>query len=123
MLAKKSAELLLLLVLSTITTLALARASSDTTIPATAQQFSESEMAAIFQEIKVFVSAQISVRNAIEIAEKRTGAKAVDVSFDGQADRLAYRVKTYRDDEVWQVRSMPRLEKSSEWKSLRPSLS
>jgi uncharacterized membrane protein YkoI len=103
MLAKKSAELFLLLVLSTVPTLALARASSEPVTPTSAQQFSEAEMAAIFQEIKVFANAKISVRDAIEIAEKRaTGAKAVDVSFDGQADRLAYRVKAYRHDEVWE---------------------
>ena len=95
MLAKRSAKLLLLLVLSTVPALALARASSDTMIP-TSAQFSELEWAAL-QEIKVLANAQISVRDAIEIAQKRAaGAKAVDVSFDGQADRLAYRVKTYR---------------------------
>ena len=103
MLARKSAELLLLLVLSTIPTFALARASSEPVNPTSAKQFSEAEMAAILQEIKVFANAQISVRDAIEIAEKRaTGAKAVDVSFDGQADRLAYRVKAYRHDQIWE---------------------
>jgi len=102
-LARKSAELLLLLVLSTIPTFALARASSEPVNPTSAKQFSEAEMAAILQEIKVFANAQISVRDAIEIAEKRaTGAKAVDVSFDGQADRLAYRVKAYRHDQIWE---------------------
>lgn len=69
MLAKKSAELLLLLLLSTIPTLALARASSEPVTPTSAQQFSEAEMAAILQEIKVFANARISVRDAIEIAE------------------------------------------------------
>ena len=69
MLAKKSAELLLLLLLSTIPTLALARASSEPVTPTSAQQFSDAEMAAILQEIKVFANARISVRDAIEIAE------------------------------------------------------
>jgi hypothetical protein len=37
----------------------------------------------------------------IAIAEKRAvGAKVVDVSFDGRADHLAYRVKTYQHDEI-----------------------
>ena len=102
MFAKRSVELLLLLVLSTIPTLALAHASGNATIP-TSGQFSESETAAMLQEINVLANAQISVRDAIEIAEKRTpGAKAVDVSFDGRADRLAYRVKTYWQNEVWE---------------------
>ena len=102
MFAKRYTKLLLLLVLSTIPTLTPARASIDSSIPNPAQPFSESEWAAILRETKVFANVKISVRDAIEIAERRTsGAKAVDVSFDGQADRLAYRVKTYRHDEVW----------------------
>lgn len=103
MLVKRSAELLVLLVLSAVPTLAPARATVNATIPTPAQQFSETEWAAILQEIKAFANARISIRDAMEIAEKRTpGAKAVDASFDGQSDRLAYRVKTYRNDEVWQ---------------------
>ena len=103
MFAKRYAELLLLLVLSATPTLTPARASINTAIPNLDRPFSESKWAAILQEIKVFSNAKISVRDAIEIAERRSpDAKAVDVSFDGQADRMAYRVKTYRHDEVWQ---------------------
>jgi uncharacterized membrane protein YkoI len=51
-----------------------------------------------------FANAQISVLDAIQIAEKRAiGTKAVDVSFNGQADRLTYKVRTYRRDEMWDV--------------------
>jgi uncharacterized membrane protein YkoI len=101
MFAKRYAELLLLLVLSA--TLTPARASINTAIPNSARPFSDSKRAAILEEIKIFANAKISVRDAIEIAEKRSpDAKVVDVSFDGQADRMAYRVKTYRQDEVWQ---------------------
>jgi uncharacterized membrane protein YkoI len=103
MFASRCAELLLSLVLSAIPTFTPARASIDSSIPNAAQTFSESERAAILRETKVFANVKISVRDAIEIAEKRSSdAKAVDVSFDGQADRMAYRVKTYRHDEVWQ---------------------
>jgi uncharacterized membrane protein YkoI len=103
MFAKRYAELLLLLVVSATPTLTPARASINTAILNSARPISESKWAAILQEIKVFANAKISVRDAIEIAEKRSpDAKAVDVSFDGQADRMAYRVKTYRQDEVWQ---------------------
>jgi uncharacterized membrane protein YkoI len=99
MFGKRSAPLVLLLALSTIPTLALARALSDIASLTSAQQL----RAAILEEIKVFANAHISVRDAIEIAEKRaTGAMAVDVSFDGHAERLAYRVKAYRHGEVWQ---------------------
>lgn len=101
--AKRYAKLLLLLVLSATPASAPARASINAATPTSAPTFSDQEWAAILREIKVFANAKISVRDAIEIAENRSnGAKAVDVSFDGQADRMAYRVKTYRRDEVWQ---------------------
>lgn len=101
MFIKTFAALLMLFILSTIPMSTLARESSGTTTPTPAQDFNESERAAIFQEIKVFANAQISVRDEIKIAEERaSGAKVVDVSFDGRADRLGYRVKTYLNDEI-----------------------
>jgi len=101
MFAKRFTGLVFATALSTIPMPVLAREFSDTTDSALAQQPSESDRAAIFQEIKIFANVQISVREVIAIAEKRAvGAKVVDVSFDGQADRLAYRVKTYQDDEI-----------------------
>jgi uncharacterized membrane protein YkoI len=78
-----------------------ARESNGTTTPTPAQDFNESERAAVLQEIRVFANAQLSVRDVIKIAEARaSGAKVVDVSFDGRADRLAYRVKAYLNDEI-----------------------
>lgn len=54
-------------------------------------------------EVRRFGKAQISVRDAIKIAQEHiTGAKAVDVSFDSQAARLTYRVTTYRADKIWE---------------------
>jgi uncharacterized membrane protein YkoI len=104
MFIKRFAVLLMLFILSFIPMSALAREFSDTTTPTPAQEFSESDRTAIFQEIKVFANVQISVRDVIKIAEESSaGAKVVDVSFDGRADRLAYRVKTYQHDEIWDV--------------------
>jgi uncharacterized membrane protein YkoI len=104
MFAKRFTELALATALSTIPISVLVREFSDTTKPALAQQQTESDRAAIFQEIKVFANVQFSVREVIAIAEKRAvGAKVVDVSFDGRADRLAYRVKTYQHDEILAV--------------------
>jgi uncharacterized membrane protein YkoI len=81
-----------------------ARESNGTTTPTPAQDFNESERAAVLQEIRVFANAQLSVRDVIKIAEARaSGAKVVDVSFDGRADRLAYRVKAYLNDEITTV--------------------
>jgi uncharacterized membrane protein YkoI len=101
MFAKRLTELVLATALSIIPMSVLAREFSDTQKPAIAQQLSDSDRDAIFQEIKVFANAQISVREVIAIVEKRAvGAKVVDVSFDGQADRLAYKLKTYLHDEI-----------------------
>jgi len=79
----------------------LAREADGAAKPAPAQGFRESERTAIFQEIKVFANAKISVRDAIKIAEGlASGAKVVDVSFDGGGGRLAYNVKTYLKGEI-----------------------
>ncbi|MEA2959779.1 MAG: hypothetical protein QOJ58_5791 [Alphaproteobacteria bacterium] len=93
--------LLVLLILSILPMSTRARESNGTTTPTPAQDFNESERAAVLQEIRVFANAQLSVRDVIKIAEARaSGAKVVDVSFDGRADRLAYRVKAYLNDEI-----------------------
>lgn len=103
MFTTRFAGVLLLLALAAILSSTPARASIDSGSPTSAPSFSDQEWAAILREIKVFANAKVSVRDAIEIAETRShGARAVDVSFDGQADRLAYRVKTWRNDELWQ---------------------
>ena len=93
--------LLVLLILSILPMSTRARESNGTTTLTPAQDFNESERAAVLQEIRVFANAQLSVRDVIKIAEARaSGAKVVDVSFDGRADRLAYRVKAYLNDEI-----------------------
>jgi len=55
------------------------------------------------KEIKSFEAAKVSLAEAINIAAKRhKDAKVVDVSFDSQAGQLAYKVKTYQDNNVWE---------------------
>lgn len=79
----------------------LAREADGAAKPAPAQDFREPERNTIFQELKVFANAKISVRDAIKIAEGLApGAKAVDVSFDGGGGRLAYNVKTYLKEQI-----------------------
>jgi uncharacterized membrane protein YkoI len=42
------------------------------------------------------------MRRAIVIAESRAaGAKVVDIGFDDESDRVAYKVKTYQHNEIW----------------------
>jgi uncharacterized membrane protein YkoI len=101
MFIERIAALLMLSGLSVLPMPTLAHESDGGEKPAPAQDFSESEGTAIFQEIKVFANAQISVRDVIKIAEGRvSGAKVVDISFDGGGGRLAYNVKTYLNDEI-----------------------
>jgi uncharacterized membrane protein YkoI len=97
------AELLLLSVLSTGPTNVLARGSSEPVTRGESQQLSKSEETTSEREIRRFADARISIQRAIHIAESRSAVgKAVDVSFDGQTERAAYRVKIYRRNEVWQ---------------------
>jgi uncharacterized membrane protein YkoI len=101
MFIERIAALLMLSGLSVLPMPTLAHESDGAAKPTPAQDFSESERAAIFKEIKVFANAQISVRDVIKIAEARaSGAKVVDVSFDGDGGRLAYKVKTYLKEEI-----------------------
>jgi hypothetical protein len=88
MFIKTFAALLILLNSSIIPTSTSARESSGTTPPTPAEDFTEPELAAIFQEIKAFANVRIAVRDAIKIAEARaSGVKVIDVSFDGRSDR------------------------------------
>lgn len=51
----------------------------------------------IAQELNVFRTVGLSIKDAITIAENHApGAKAVDVSFDGQSEVPIYRVKLYQ---------------------------
>ena len=77
--------------------------SADLATKPSVPPFTESESAAILQEIKHFASARISARRAIAIAERRDArAKVIDLSFDGTTSRLAYRVKVLLNDQLWE---------------------
>jgi uncharacterized membrane protein YkoI len=77
--------------------------SADLATKPSVAPFNESESAAILQEIKLFANARISARHAIAIAERRgVRAKVIDLSFDGTASRLAYRVKVLLNEQLWE---------------------
>jgi uncharacterized membrane protein YkoI len=68
-----------------------------------AQRTPEPDVSPTEKEIKSFETAKVSLAEAIKIAaNKHRDAKVVDVSFDGQAGQLAYKVKTYQDNNVWE---------------------
>ncbi|VIO74027.1 hypothetical protein CI1B_53130 [Bradyrhizobium ivorense] len=54
------------------------------------------------RELDSFQAAQISLRQAMAIAEKlHTGSTTADISFDAAAETAVYRVKTVQHDRVW----------------------
>jgi uncharacterized membrane protein YkoI len=68
-----------------------------------AQRAPEPDVLPTEKEIKSFEAAKVSLAEAIKIAAKQhKDAKVVDVSFDSQAGQLAYKVKTYQDNHVWE---------------------
>ncbi|HEV7635203.1 MAG TPA: PepSY domain-containing protein [Bradyrhizobium sp.] len=83
-------RILLLLILCTVTS-------------ALAQRAPEPDVQVTEKEIKSFETAKVSVAEAIRIAAKKyRDAKVVDVSFDNQGGQLAYKVKTYQENNVWE---------------------
>ena len=71
--------------------------------PALAQRVPEPDALPTEKEIKSFETVKVSLAEAIRIATKKhKDAKVIDVSFDGQAGQLAYKVKTYQDNNVWE---------------------
>jgi uncharacterized membrane protein YkoI len=70
---------------------------------ALAQRAPEPDVLSTEKEIKSFETAKVSLAEAIKIAAKQhRDAQVVDVSFDSQAGQLAYKVKTYQDNKVWE---------------------
>ena len=68
-----------------------------------AQRAPEPDVSPTGKEIASFEKAKITLVEAIRIAAKKhKDAKVVDVSFDSQAGQLAYKVKTYQDNNVWE---------------------
>ena len=71
--------------------------------PAFAQRAAEPDVIPGQKEIMAFEKAKISLAQAIKIAaQKHKDARVVDVSFDSQSDQLAYKVKTYQANEIWE---------------------
>ena len=68
-----------------------------------AQRTAEPDVILGQKEIRAFEKTKISLAQAIMIAaQKHKDARVVDVSFDSQSDQLAYKVKTYQGNEIWE---------------------
>jgi uncharacterized membrane protein YkoI len=68
-----------------------------------AQRAPEPDLISTDKETKAFETVKVSLAEAIRVAaNKHKDAKVVDVSFDSQAGQLAYKVKTYQDNNVWE---------------------
>ena len=58
---------------------------------------------AVNRELKAFRAAQLSLRQAMGIAEKlHVGSRTADISFDGASGSPVYRVKTVQDNRLWE---------------------
>ena len=59
---------------------------------------------AVSRELEAFRAAQLSLRQAMGIAEKlHIGSRTSDISFDGASGRSpVYRVKTVQDNRLWE---------------------
>ena len=54
-------------------------------------------------QIELFGQAPIALPQAIAAAKNRGGGKLLDVSFDVSNGKAVYKVKTYQNNEVWEV--------------------
>jgi uncharacterized membrane protein YkoI len=95
-------ELLLSLVLGVVPTSVFARQFGDAAIEEPAQGASQSENAGTIKGTRAFANVRVPIRRAIAIAESRVaGAKIVDIGFDKESDQIAYKAKTYQNNEIW----------------------
>jgi len=101
---------LLLCALAALSVLLTAPAQAIATVdgaPAALQSETDDDAAldqqTVSREIERFRSSAISLCQAIAIAEAtHAGSTTADVSFDGEAARPVYRVKTVHNDRMWQ---------------------
>ena len=57
----------------------------------------------IDRELEQFRSAQVSLQQALLIAERlHTGSRVVDISFDGASNPPVYKVKNIQKDQIWE---------------------
>ena len=89
----------------------LALASPHAIAPAAATQAAQEQgtederihQETVNRELEAFRAAQLSLRQAIGIAEKlHSGSRTADISFDGASGAPVYRVKTVQHDRLWE---------------------
>jgi uncharacterized membrane protein YkoI len=57
----------------------------------------------IDRELEMFRNAQVSLQQALLIAERlHTGSRVVDISFDGASNPPVYRVKNIQKKQIWE---------------------
>ena len=75
--------------------------SSETQHALDGQNFELEET--IDRELELFRSAQVSLQQALLIAERlHTGSRVVDISFDGASNPPVYRVKNIQKNQIWE---------------------
>lgn len=57
----------------------------------------------VSRELELFRAAEVSLRQALKIADGlHIGSRIVDISFDGGSGSPVYRVKTFKENHVWE---------------------
>jgi hypothetical protein len=75
--------------------------SSETRHALDGQNFELEET--ISRELELFRNAQVSLQNALLIAERlHSGSRVVDISFDGASNPPVYRVKNLQKNQIWE---------------------
>jgi uncharacterized membrane protein YkoI len=81
---------------------AIATSDATTVTPRTQDGDAALDTHEVRRELDSFQAAQISLRQAMAIAEKRhAGSTTADISFDAASETAVYRVKIVQHDRIW----------------------
>jgi len=103
MLNKQRFAVILLSLLALVPPYAIARSSAMQAAQEGGAEDERIHQETVNRELEAFRAAQLSLRQAIGIAEKlHSGSRTADISFDGASGSPVYRVKTVQHDRLWE---------------------
>jgi uncharacterized membrane protein YkoI len=83
-----------------------AGATLDATATVPQEQYANGNKLAdetVSRELELFRAAEVSLRQALKIADGlHIGSRIADISFDGGSGSPVYRVKTFKEDRIWE---------------------
>lgn len=100
---KQRFAIILLFLLALVPSYAIAPSSATQATQEPGAEDDRVHQEAVNRELEAFRASQLSLRQAMGIAEKlHTGSRTADISFDGASASPVYRVKTVRDNRLWE---------------------